>query len=293
MKRETIGEIVAFARAMREQARPFRLSTDAIDTCGTGGDGARTFNVSTVAAFVAAGAGCRVAKHGNRAVSSRCGSADLLEALGIDIAAGASVAAEQIEGLGVGFLYAQHYHGAARHAAGPRREIAIRSIFNIVGPLANPALVRRQLVGVFESDLTETVARALGRLGALHALVVHGEDGLDEITLGGATRVTELRGGDIATYSIDPSAFGLPACPSARLAGGSAADNAKLCRDVLSGRPGPARDVVLLNAGAAIYVAGRAATIADGIARARESIDTGRALGKLEALRTWEGSSVA
>jgi anthranilate phosphoribosyltransferase len=278
---------------MREQARPIRLSTDAIDTCGTGGDGARTFNVSTVAAFVAAGAGCRVAKHGNRAVSSRCGSADLLEALGIDITAGASVAAEQIDGLGVGFLYAQHYHGAARHAAGPRREIAIRSIFNIVGPLANPALVRRQLVGVFESRLTETVARALGRLGAVQALVVHGEDGLDEITLGGATRVTELRGGRISTYSIDPASFGLPACPSACLAGGSAADNAKVCREVLSGRPGPARDVVLLNAGAAIYVAGRAATIADGIARARESIDTGRALGKLEALRSWEGSSVA
>ena len=293
MKRETIAEIVAFARAMREQARPIRLSTDAIDTCGTGGDGARTFNVSTVAAFVAAGAGCHVAKHGNRAVSSRCGSADLLEALGVDIAAGPSVAAQQIDGLGVGFLFAQHYHGAARHAAGPRREIAIRSIFNIVGPLANPARVRRQLVGVFESRLTETVARALARLGVVHALVVHGADGLDEITLDGPTRITELRGGSVSTYSIDPGTFGIPRCPSTRFAGGSSADNARLCLDVLSGCPGPARDIVLLNAGAAIHVAGRAASIADGIVRARESIDTGRARAKLEALRTWEGSSVA
>ena len=293
MKGETLGEIVAFARAMREQARPIRLSRDAIDTCGTGGDGAGTFNVSTVAAFVAAGAGCHVAKHGNRAVSSRCGSADLLEALGVDIAVGASVAAEQIDELGVGFLFAQHYHGAARHAAGPRSEIAIRSIFNIVGPLANPARVRRQLVGVFESRLTETVARALGRLGAVHALVVHGEDGLDEITLDGTTRVTELFHGRLSTYSIDPRTFGLARCASTRLAGGTAAENAGVCLDVLSGRPGPARDVVLLNAGAAIYVAGRATSLADGLARARESIDTGRARGRLEALRTWEGSSVA
>ena len=293
VKGETVSEITGFARAMRDHAEPVRISADAIDTCGTGGDGAGTFNVSTVSAFVAAGAGCHVAKHGNRAVSGPCGSADLLEALGIEVRVGAHIAARQIDRVGLGFLFAPHYHGAARHAAGPRREIGIRSIFNLVGPLTNPARVRRQLLGVFDGRLTETLAHVLARLGSTHCLVVHGADGLDEISLGGATRVSELKDGSVTTYEIDPRSFGFRRHAVERLRGGSAADNARLCLAVLAGRRGPARDVVLLNAGAAIHVAGRASSIAAGIARARESIDSGRAMAKLEALRGREGSSVA
>ncbi|HXV76647.1 MAG TPA: anthranilate phosphoribosyltransferase, partial [Candidatus Polarisedimenticolaceae bacterium] len=293
-KGETVAEITGFARAMRDAAEPLRHPfDDAIDTCGTGGDGRSTFNVSTVSAFVAAGAGCRVAKHGNRSVSSRCGSAEALEALGIDPRASARLTARLLAEVGVGFLFAPDYHRAMRHAVEPRREIGLRTIFNIVGPLTNPAGVRRQLVGVFERELTEVVAKVLARLGSTHCVVVHGADGLDEITLGGPTHVCEWRDGTLDRYRLDPRRFGFARVAAGRLRGGSPRENARIALAVLEGRPGPARDVALINAGAAIYVGGVAESIETGIERARESIDSGAAVEKLHALRRFAGLRVA
>jgi len=289
-KGESREEIAGFARAMRERVVRVEAPDDVVDTCGTGGDGRGTFNISTVAAFVAAGAGCRVAKHGNRAVSGRCGSAEVLEALGVDSSVGASVAARLLAQVGIAFLFAPLYHPGARLAAAPRREIGVRSIFNIVGPLTNPAGARRQVVGVFERRLVEPVAHVLARLDAVHALVVHGVDGLDELTLTGPSRVAEVRDRRVSCFDVDPRALGFARCAPDDLRGGDAEENAKIGREVLTGRAGPARDVVLLNAGAAIHVAGRAATLAAGVALARESIDSGRALGKLEALARAGGS---
>jgi len=281
---ESVEEILGFARAMRGRAERVEAPADVVDTCGTGGDGRGTFNISTVAAFVAAGAGCCVAKHGNRAVSGRCGSAEVLEALGVPIDVEPDAAARLLERVGIAFLFAPRYHPAARLAAAPRREIGVRSIFNIVGPLTNPAGARHQLVGVCDRRLVEPVAHVLGRLGAERALVVHGTDGLDEITLTGPSHVAELCRGEVRTAQIDPERLGFARCAAEELAGGAPHENARIARHVLEGRRGPTRDVVLLNAGAAIHVAGRAATLADGIQRARQSIDGRCALAKLEAL---------
>ncbi len=283
-KGEATEEIAGFVRAMRERVTRVDAPADVIDTCGTGGDGRGTFNISTIAAFVAAGAGCRVAKHGNRSVSGRCGSAEVLEALGVAVQADAKTATRLLGEIGIAFLYAPLYHPAARLAAAPRREIGVRSIFNIVGPLTNPAGARRQVVGVFDRRLVEPVARVLAALGAIHALVVHGEDGLDEITLTGKSFAAEVADGRVLAREIDPAALGLTRCAPEDLAGGDAVENARIARAVLAGQAGPARDVVVLNAGAAIHVSGRAATLVLGLDRARESIDSGRARGKLDAL---------
>jgi anthranilate phosphoribosyltransferase len=286
LKGETKEEITGFARAMRAEAStiPCRKG-DFVDTCGTGGDRSGTFNVSTVSALVAAGAGCAVAKHGNRSVTSRCGSADLFARLGVNVEASAETAGRCLDRVGVGFLFAPLLHKAMKHAIGPRREIGVRTIFNILGPLTNPAGARRQLLGVFDGALTETLADVLKRLGSEHVLVVHGEDGLDEITLTGPTRVAELKDGVVGTYRIRPEDFGLrPVNPDA-LKGGDPETNAAIAMNILNGGKGPARDMVLLNAGAVAYVGGLASSIQEGIRLAEESIDSGRALEKLEGLK--------
>jgi anthranilate phosphoribosyltransferase len=292
LKGESVDEIVGFARAMRGGAASIPLkSPDVIDTCGTGGDGIGTFNISTVAAFVAAGAGCKVAKHGNRSSSSRSGSADVLEALGVDIQLPPERTGELIDAIGVGFLFAPQYHPGARHAAAARREIGVRTIFNAIGPLTHPARAARQLMGVYDGRLTEPMAHVLARLGSVHCLVVHGEDGLDEVTLTGRTWVSELKDGVVTTYSIHPCDFGMETIVNHEpLRGGAPADNARLAREVLGGAQGPRREITLLNAGAAIYVGGVARTLADGVRLAGQSIDSGRALEKLDALIVAGGS---
>lgn len=285
MKGESVGEITGFVRALRRGAVRVPIAAgDVVDPVGTGGDGLNTFNISTASAFVAAAAGCRVAKHGNRAISSRCGAADVLRELGVHIDAPPERMARCIDEIGIGFLFAQRYHPGMKHVIGPRRELAVRTIFNLLGPLANPAGARRHLIGIYDRRLTHTLAEVLGRLGSTHALVVHGEDGLDEISPAARTTVSELRDGTVNTYSLVPEDFGLPRAPLEILRGGDAAENAAILRDVLSGAPGPRRDVVLLNAGATIYAAGAADTMAAGIRRAAEAIDSGAARAKLEAL---------
>ncbi len=284
---ESIDEISGFVRAVRKRATPLDLDpAELVDTCGTGGDHAGTFNISTAAAFVAAAAGCRVAKHGNRSSASPCGSADVLEALGIAIDLPPARSAELIRDLGIGFLFAPQYHAGARHAAGPRRALGVRTIFNTVGPLVHPGNAQRQLLGVYAAGLTETMAEVLRRHGARHCLVVHGEDGLDEITLRGATRVTELRDNHMQTYQLCPEDFEITRRPNlAGLEGGKPAENARRIEQVLDDQPGPARDVVVLNAGAAIYAGGRAESIAAGVARARACLADGSAREKLRRLR--------
>jgi len=286
MKGETESEITGFARAMRQHARRVNVDADSvIDTCGTGGDASGTFNISTTCAFVAAGAGVRVAKHGNRSVTSRCGSAELLEALGVDDKGEPEDAQRSIEETGIAFLFAPLYHAATRHAVGPRREISIRSIFNIVGPLTNPAAAKRQLMGVFDPALTETLARVLQRLGSTHCMVVHGEDGLDEITLGGRRRIKEISNGNIHTFDFDPAELGFARRGMDDIRGGDPEENAAITLDILQGRPGAPREIVVLNAGAAIYIAGQADSVGAGVDAARESIDSGQALRLLEVLR--------
>jgi anthranilate phosphoribosyltransferase len=285
LKGETVDEITGFARAMRNGAQVACVGADnLVDTCGTGGDQSGTFNISTVSALVAAGAGCKVAKHGNRSVSSRCGSADVFQALGVNIQMAPARAAACISEIGLGFLFAPQYHPGARHAAGPRREIGVRTIFNLLGPLLNPAGVRRQVMGVYDPRLTEPIAQVLHRLGAVHCLVVHGEDGLDEITLAGQTFVTELKEDAVRSYTISPEEVGLRRAPRDALPGGDADTNARIVWAVLGGHPGPARDVVLFNAGASIYVGGQAASIGAGVQRAAKSIDSGRARAVLDGL---------
>jgi len=284
-KGETVDEIVGFAQAMRRSAHHVRLEADdVIDTCGTGGDGAGTFNISTVSALVAAGAGCKVAKHGNCGVSSACGSADVLRALGVDVEASPAWTTRCIDQSGVGFLFAPQYHPGARYAAGPRREIGVRTIFNLLGPLLNPAGARRQLMGVYDLRLVEPIAEVLRRLGTMHGLVVCGADGLDEITITGKTAAAELKDGTLRCFTISPVDFGLPPARLEDIRGGDAEVNAEVARRVLAGEPGPARDVVLLNAGAAIYVGGRAETIGEGVRCAAEAIDNGQARAALQAL---------
>ncbi|MEW6615940.1 MAG: anthranilate phosphoribosyltransferase [Thermodesulfobacteriota bacterium] len=285
MKGETIEEITGAARVMREKA--IKINTNSptvIDTCGTGGDGANTFNISTTSAFVAAGAGITVAKHGNRSVSSNCGSADVLKALGVNIEAGASIVERCLNENGIGFLFAPLLHGAMKYAIGPRREIGIRTVFNILGPLTNPAGASAQVIGIYSKELTEKLAAVLGNLGSQHAFVVHGEDGLDEISLSSKTKVSELKNGKVDTYWIKPEDFSIERCRAEDLLGGSPEENASITLGVLRGEKGPKRDIILLNAAAAIVAGGKAETFIEGVRVAEESIDSGSAMKKLEGL---------
>lgn len=284
LKGETVEEIVGLARTMKGKAVPVSTTSMVVDTCGTGGDGSNTFNISTAAAIVAAAAGVKIAKHGNRAMSSQCGSADVLEALGVHINLTAEQVAKCIEQTGIGFLFAPNFHPAMKHAAAPRREIGIRTVFNILGPLTNPANARAQVLGVADISLTEKLARALAHLGCQHALVVHGEDGLDEVTLTGKTFVCQIKEGEITTYTITPEDLGLPYTSKEKLKGGNPQENAELLRSILSGSRGPQRDVVLANAAAVLVVADKAKTLREGVPLAAEVVDTGRALLKLKEL---------
>jgi anthranilate phosphoribosyltransferase len=286
MKGETVAEVSGAAESMRRHATYIDAGArSVIDTCGTGGDGANTFNISTTTAFVAAGAGICVAKHGNRAVSSSCGSADVLLELGVKIDAEPEVMEQCIQEHGIGFLFAPKMHPAMKYAIGPRRELGIRTIFNMLGPLTNPAAATGQVLGVFAPELTEMFAEALNALGTRRALIVHGSDGLDEITCTGTTRVSELRDGAVKTYDLNPVLLIGEECDAEEMAGGDAAENASILRAVLSGeRQDGARKVVLLNAAAAIVAGEKADRMDEGIKIAEESIDSGAALEKLETL---------
>jgi len=284
-KGETVGEIVATARALRARADTAPLArADAIDTCGTGGDGAGTFNVSTAAAFVVAGAGVPVAKHGNRAASSRSGSADVLEALGVRVDLPIAEAARVLDDVGIAFFFARRAHPAMRFVAPVRQELGVRTLMNCLGPLLNPVGVRRQLVGVYERGLVERLAEALGALGSERALVVHGSDGLDELTTTGPSWAAHWRKGAVETLEIDPQALGIALAAPEALRGGDAAQNAGILRRVLDGSEGPERDLVLLNAAAALWVADAAADLKEGLVRAGESVDSGAARERLAAL---------
>jgi anthranilate phosphoribosyltransferase len=284
-KKETFEELSGAARAMRKKAVKIQtLSSTVIDTCGTGGDGSGTFNISTATAFVLAGAGVTVAKHGNRSVSSQCGSADVLEALGVNLNTDPEIMEEAINQIHIGFLFAPLFHGSMKYAATARKECGIRSIFNMLGPLTNPAAASCQLLGVYAPQLTEMFASALDLLGVEQALVVHGHDGMDEITTTDLTRVTELAGHTIHTYDLDPARFFGDYADPRELAGGDVRKNSTIIQAVLQGEPGPKQNIVLLNAGAGLMVAGRAKTLDQGIEMARESILSGRARQKLEAL---------
>jgi anthranilate phosphoribosyltransferase len=284
-KGETFEELAGAAQAMRRKAHRIQTpGATVVDTCGTGGDGAQTFNISTTTAFVVAGCGVTVAKHGNRSISSQCGSADLLETLGVNLNTDPELVEEAIFELGIGFLFAPLYHGAMRHAAKARKEVAIRSIFNMLGPLTNPAGANCQLLGVYARPLTEMFANALKLLGGRRALVVHGHDGLDEISVCAPTRVAELRDGLVTTYDLHPEQFFGGLADPATLAGGDAAANAEITRKILAGEKGPRRNVVLINAAAALMAAGKAASLADGLVLAESALDSGAAAAKLEAL---------
>jgi anthranilate phosphoribosyltransferase len=289
LKGETVAELVGFARAMRANARPVfpaghRPAGPIVDTCGTGGDGSGSFNISTAAAFVIAGAGVRVAKHGNRSISSRCGSADVLEVLGIDPEHATEHAGRAIEQIGIGFLYAPAVHPATRHAMRARRELKLRTVFNLLGPLTNPAGASAQIAGVFSAEFAERVAQALGELGVGRAFVVHGRDGLDEISISGPTFVAEVSAGKVRTYEVTPADFGLRPMSLAELGGGDAARNAEIIRRVLGGEDGALRYAVLANAAAALVAAGRAEGFREGAVVAAQSIDSGAAAVKLESL---------
>lgn len=288
MKSETVTEISEAASVMRQKAIriPVSLKSDEVlvDTCGTGGDAAQTFNVSTAAAFVVAGAGIKVAKHGNRSVSSRCGSADVLEALGVDLSLSPEQAARAVETVGIGFLFAPALHPAMKYAIGPRREIGIRTIFNVLGPLTNPAGANVQIMGVYDPGLTRILAEVLGRLGSRKAWVVHGEGGFDELSLTGSTRVGQWDGQDVSEFTVTPEDAGLKRCRPEDLAGGDATENAEILRSILAGEKGPGRDMVILNAGAAIYLADMEATLRSGVVKAADSIDSGSAAARLEEL---------
>ncbi len=287
LKGETVEEIAAFAYVMRDKAIkiPVTGSENLIDTCGTGGDAKGTFNISTITAFVAAAAGAKVAKHGNRAASSKCGSADVLEQLGVNLDITPEKAGECIEKIGIGFLFAPKLHAAMKHAIGPRKEIGIRTVFNILGPLTNPAGAAHQLLGVYDSSLTETMASVLRALGCKRALVVHGDDGLDEITTTARTKVSELKDGNVSSYYIDPADMGMESAAIEDLEGGTPEDNAKIALSILKGEKGHKRDIVIINSAAALYVAGIADTIKEGIEKASAIIDSGKALEKLNQLK--------
>ena len=285
MKGETAEEITGFAEIMREFATLVPVAgRPLVDTCGTGGDGCGTFNISTTAAFVVAGAGAYVAKHGNRAASSKCGSADVLEALGVNINLDAEQTGRSVDETGIGFLFARTLHSAMKHVGPVRMDLRVRTVFNILGPLTNPAGADRQVVGVFNRQLAPTMAKALLALGAKHAFVVAGMDGLDELTLAGPSLVCEARNGEVTEYETHPEALGLPLAATGELLGGDAEKNAALLRAVLEGEKGPRRDVVLLNAAPALVACSMAADLKEGIARAAEAVDSGAALQKLKAL---------
>lgn len=294
LKGETSSEIAGFAESMRRHAEPVSCRQDAlIDVVGTGGDCKGTFNVSTTVAFVLAGAGLAVAKHGNRSVSSLCGSADVLTALGIDVEVPASAAAAAIDELKVGFLFAPTYHKAMKYAAKPRQELGFRTVFNILGPLANPAGATCQLIGVYERALIDKVAGALVDLGVARAMVVHSFDGLDELSTAAPNYVAEVKDGAVHSYVLHPGDYGFAAVPAEAYTGGTAAENARIVLGILQGESGPKRDIVLINAAAALYIAGSAGTIRDGVALAADSIDSGRALAKLMALKAFGGQAGA
>jgi anthranilate phosphoribosyltransferase len=295
MKNETVEEIVGFAEAIRAAATPLPLSNSSVDvsgtgrdalvdTCGTGGDASGTFNISTATALVVAGAGVRVAKHGNRSVTSKCGSADVMEALGVKIDLPANRLAACLAEIGIAFLYAPAMHSAMKHVQTARRELRLRTVFNLLGPLTNPANATAQVVGVYSVDLVEKLAEALSMLGLRRVMVVHGLDGLDEITITGPTRIAEVNNGSVRTYELTPEEFGMKRASLEDIAGGDGAANAAIIREVLSGQHSPKRDVVLLNAAAALVVAGRAEHLAHAIPLAATSIDSGAAASKLAAL---------
>jgi len=286
-KGETVAEITEFARVMRQHVRPVKPTRrPLVDTCGTGGDAIKTFNVSTAAAFVAAGAGVAVAKHGNRSVTSKCGSADVLESLGIRFDLTPEDCARCIDEIGLGFMFAPSYHPAMKHAGPVRRELGIRTVFNMLGPLTNPAGAEAQLLGVYAPALTEVHAGVLRNLGSRRAFVVHGEGGLDEISIFGVTRVTELRDGGLTTYDLVPEDVGLRRAPDAdALRGGAPEENARKLVGILEGEQGPARDIVVLNAAAAIAAGELVETLSEAVQIAAESIDSGKAMGKLEEIR--------
>ena len=287
MKGETVDELVGFARAMRRMAAPVDLKLQGerlLDTCGTGGDHSGTFNISTIAAFVVAGAGVRVAKHGNRSISSQCGSADLLESMGIQVAVTAEQAARAIREIGMGFFFAPAMHTAMKHAHPVRTDLKMRTVFNLLGPLTNPAGATAQVAGAPSPRAAELIAGALAALGLEHGFVVHGSDGLDEITTTGPSLVFEVRGGRVEKRSVCPEDFGVPVAQASALRGGDKEKNLAIAREVLSGKHGAARDIVLVNASAGIIAAGKAASFADAMALAAVSVDSGAAQAKAEAL---------
>jgi anthranilate phosphoribosyltransferase len=283
MKGETADEVTGMARVMREHSLSVDVAGPLVDTCGTGGDNQNTFNVSTAAAFIVAGAGARVAKHGNRAMSSACGSADVLEALGAKIDLSPEQVAQCIEHSGIGFMFAQAFHPAMKHVAPVRREIGVRTVFNILGPLTNPAGAEAQVLGVARPELAPLLLEVLGRLGAEHALVVHGCEGLDELSLSGPSIVHELRDSKAREYTVTPEEFGLTSAPIEAVRGGSAEENATKLRAVLTGEPGSHRDIAVLNAAAALVAADIAADMGAGVKAAQDAIDSGAANAKLEA----------
>lgn len=285
IKGETIDEITGFAESMRSKSNRVRTEQHRLlDTCGTGGSGIHKFNISTASALIASSVSVRVAKHGNRSASGRAGSADVLEALGVNINLTSDQAAKCLDEIGICFLFAQLYHPSMKHAAAPRKELGVRTIFNMLGPLTNPAGADRQLLGIYDRGKTATIASVMRQLGLKRAMVVSSHDGLDEISISAPTQVSELIGGDIRTYDIDPEAIGLRTYPITEVLGGDAATNADIIRRVLQGEQGAYRDVVLANAGACIYVSGLAPSIQDGVRAAAEAIDTGKAYAKLQQL---------
>ncbi|MEA2693051.1 MAG: anthranilate phosphoribosyltransferase [Acidobacteriota bacterium] len=294
MKGEAVAEICGAAAAMRRRLTPIPHGRErVVDTCGTGGDGRGTFNISTAAALVAAAAGLPVAKHGNRSVSSRSGSADVLVALGVPIEVTAQVSGRALDTIGIAFLFAPFLHPAMRVMMPVRRELGMRTIFNLLGPLTNPAGARRQLMGVYAADLVPVIAQVLADLGSEHAMVVHGSDGLDEITTTGSTRVSEVIGGEVRSYTLEPERFGLPRVSLSDLAGGGPEENAALMRRLLAGEPGPLADVTALNAGAVLYLGGAVADLEEGVELARATLASGAGAVKLEELRSFPvGASV-
>ncbi len=287
MKGETVEEITGAAKVMRQKSEKISIKGGAgsvLDTCGTGGSGTDTFNISTTVAFVLAGCGVKVAKHGNRSASSRCGSADVLEELGVEINVSSRRTEKCVNEIKIGFLFAPLYHGAMKYAVVPRKEIGIRTIFNILGPLSNPASAGCQLLGVYDPDLTEVMARVLKKLGSRRAFVVHGEGPVDEVSITGRTKVSELKNGKVRTYNVTPAAFGVKKAALKDIKGGSASQNARMIKDVLSGEKGPRRDVVLINSAMALIAAGKVKDLKEGMQRAASSIDSGDAAKALEQL---------
>ncbi|MBM4189938.1 MAG: anthranilate phosphoribosyltransferase [Betaproteobacteria bacterium] len=285
-KGETVTELAAAATVMRELSTKVPLTgvDYLVDTCGTGGDGAHTFNVSTAAAFVAAAAGAKVAKHGGRSVSSKSGSADVLEALGVNVNLPPEAVAQAVREIGVGFMFAPNHHSAMKHAAPVRRELGVRTFFNLLGPMTNPAGAPNQVLGVFDRAYTRLLAEVLRELGSRHVLVVHADDGLDEISLGATTHIAELKDGQIHEYTVSPEDFGLTRCASEKLSVSGVEESKAMLLGALDNQPGPARDIVALNAGAALYVSGVAASLAEGVLAAQAAIQSGAAKARLEAL---------